>query len=149
MSSATTNASVTPNAKRNTVWLWGVSMASVEVTQPGDDAKPQAADRIQQPRVRIGEDQHVCLCAVTQRQIAERVAGLFLQRDAYRKALRIAQPTLLRLDVGQGSGGRFAVAVGHAPADAVDLAFEHGAGQQVEGHAHRVAGRDFTQLVLA
>src|SRR5688572_22797989 len=87
ISSATTNASVTPNAKRSTVWLWAVSMASVEITQPGDDAQPGAADRVHQPGILIGEDQHVGLRAITQRQIAERVAGFLLERDAHREPL--------------------------------------------------------------
>ena len=86
----------------------------------------------------IREDQHVGLRAVAQRQAAESAAGFRLERDAHREPLRIAQPALRRLHVGQGARRRLAAAR-DAPAHAVDLAVEHAARQQVERHAHRIA----------
>src|SRR5882672_2818653 len=73
ISSATTNASVRPKAKRSTACVCAESMASVEIAEPGNDAQPCAADRVQQPGIRIRENEYVGLGPVAQRQVAERV----------------------------------------------------------------------------
>ena len=72
--------------------------------------------------------------------VSRRLVVIGRQHDANREALRLAQPARGGLDVRQLAGRRL-VALGDAPADALDASLEDLARAVVEGDQHPVAGR--------
>src|SRR6185369_3446560 len=93
----------------------------LQVAEHRDDPDPRPPDRVQDGTF-AGEDDHVRLRTAAA-GASTRVSRILQQLDLDGKALRLAQPTLVRRYVGELAGRRL-ITLLDAPADASDAGME-------------------------
>src|SRR3954464_11578366 len=119
---------------------------SLQVAQRRDELDPEPTDWVQD-RFVAGEDDDVGLRS-TPTGVEPFVSSFcWKEKDAHGEELRLAYPSLRRLDRRELAVRRF-VALANAPADAVDLAAEELARLAVERDRHVLARLHIAELVF-